>query len=62
MIARGGSYMKKDGKLIRVGGTEEPQAPVASGGASSLPQAEAARDAASASSTDKPGRAARKGA
>ena len=36
MISKGGSYIKKDGKVARVGGTEEPKAAdVASGGASS---------------------------
>lgn len=55
MISKGGSYIKKDGKLTRVGGTEEPKAAdVASGGASSRPQAEAEGTAASADPGNKP--------
>lgn len=63
MIAKGGSYIKKDGKLTRVGGTEEPKAAhPASGGASSLPQAEAVGAAASADAGDKPRQPVKKGA
>lgn len=54
MISKGGSYIKKNGKLTRVSGTEEPKAADASGGVSSLPQAEAEGAAASADPGNKP--------
>lgn len=59
MISEGGSYIKENGKLTRVSGTEEPKAAEAvSGGASSPSQAEADGAAASA----KPGTKGQKGA
>lgn len=55
MIAKGGSYIKKNGKLELVERTEEPKAADAvSGGETSPLQAEAVGAAASADPGEKP--------
>ncbi len=62
MIATGGSYIKKDGKLELIERTEEPKAADAvPGGDNSPPQAEAVGAAASADPDEKP-KTGRKGA
>ena len=63
MTIVGGSYIRKDGKLTRVGGTEEPAAAdTAPGGDTSPPQAETDGASVSADPGDRSTKPSRKGA